>query len=459
MTTVTLDATEDAHVIEALPTTNTGSNTSLLCVETNGGSEYLPLLKFSLASIPANAIISSVKLRIYVTFTENNPTIRIRRITSSWAEGSVTWNTRPSADTSISHGTHASWSSNAYNEITLSASEFQKFIDGTYTWYGFQADIIYGGSGDNESIFFDSSEGANNPELVVIYNAPPSAPGAITSPVVGSTYGSNTGNQMTLTCGAATDSDGDARQYEWDISYNAGSSWSALSSLSASLSRVISTVGLTAGSQTRVRVRAHDGTVYGSYTTLGGNFTIIQNVAPNTPTALSQISATTDTTPTFQCSISDSNATQQIKARFQIYDVTETTLIATFDSSFRTGAGSVSAEYTSALAVGTYKVRAKTIDDLAAESSYSAFITIYIRATVTKDSIALWHVTEANIIDVGLQWEVLADNLVDLELQWGVKELVDPTDVVLLWSSETPWKLVNSDDDSPSWTLVVPEGS
>lgn len=181
---------------------------------------------------------------------------------------------------------------------------------------------------------------------------------------------------------------------------------------------------------------------------------ILLNVPPNVPINLVQSSATTDTTPQFTCDISDPNATQNIKARFKLYQNDGTTLIGTVDSALRTGAGSVSAEYTSALPVGTYKVKASTIDALGSESADTAFVTFYVRTAVTDDIVALWDVRHSIAEDLVLSWNVNISNQKDLALLWNTFANVAPEDLTLLWRTHTYWTPVDDTVESTTWVEV-----
>lgn len=70
----------------------------------DGYSGYMRfLLEFDLSEIPSDATISSAKLSLYFTGTEQiqsclsgSNEVIVQRVTSSWDEGSVTWNNQPS---------------------------------------------------------------------------------------------------------------------------------------------------------------------------------------------------------------------------------------------------------------------------------------------------------------------------------------------------------------------------
>lgn len=183
---------------------------------------------------------------------------------------------------------------------------------------------------------------------------------------------------------------------------------------------------------------------------------ITLNQTPNVPTALTVTSDVLDTTPVFSADISDPDSSQQIKGRFQIYQSDGTTLVGTIDSALRTGAGTVTAEYASALPVGTYKVQAATVDDAGAISAYTAQTTFYVKTQVTDDSVLRWDVDELIIDNLDLRWNVVVSNQKDLILPWNVKVSVQANDLTLRWSKYTPWTNVDPDPESPvTWEKVL----
>lgn len=183
-------------------------------------------------------------------------------------------------------------------------------------------------------------------------------------------------------------------------------------------------------------------------------YSITLNVNPSTPTNLQRTGLQTDTTPNFSADISDLNTSQQIKARFEIYQSDGTTLIATVDSAFRTGAGTVTAEYGTALPVGTYKVKAKTIDDLGLESGYTSLLTFNVTTSVSKDLTLLWNIREAGIKNLTLLWNILENSAKTLTVLWRTKELSEPKDLTLRWNTNPPWEEVTENDTD--WEEVYP---
>lgn len=129
--------TADTYVNQWTPNSNYGSEESFV-VGNYTDQEQRALLKFDLGSIPALANILTANIYIWYDNEggEEEPSeqIDVYRITSAWAELTVTWNTKPSIagepSTSYTLGTQGSWRS--FNV----AADIQGFIDNSYTNHG-----------------------------------------------------------------------------------------------------------------------------------------------------------------------------------------------------------------------------------------------------------------------------------------------------------------------------------
>lgn len=183
----------------------------------------------------------------------------------------------------------------------------------------------------------------------------------------------------------------------------------------------------------------------------------VVNVAPNTPTAVGRDAgnANTDTTPLLTANITDPDVGQQIKARFEIYQSDGVTLVGTVDSAFRTGDGVVTVEYSTALAVGSYKVRAQTVDDLTLSSAFSALVDFQVTSLVTKDSILKWNVYQSVPKDLVLLWNVQQNNTKDFILLWNVL-LPASVNKTFLWDIYPVWTEVPYEAAAPTWEEVTP---
>ena len=115
----------------------------------------------------------------------------------------------------------------------------------------------------------DSPNASGNYEI--IYNAAPSAPSGITAPAT-----AYSGQNIEVSCAAATDPDGDALTYCFERSYNSG----AWTQVQASASRTFTEAVSTAWNTLKYRVRAKDS--YGNYSayTTSGDIAVIHNQPP-----------------------------------------------------------------------------------------------------------------------------------------------------------------------------------
>jgi len=96
--TVTFNPAEDAYVDIDSPDANYGSSSELVLYY-NGKYAYL---KFNLSdfTLPVERI-SSAKLRIYVTYYSSSTTLYAYPAADSWTESNITYDSKPSFDTSI----------------------------------------------------------------------------------------------------------------------------------------------------------------------------------------------------------------------------------------------------------------------------------------------------------------------------------------------------------------------
>ena len=115
----------------------------------------------------------------------------------------------------------------------------------------------------------DSPNASGNYEI--IYNAAPSAPSGITAPAT-----AYSGQNIEVSCAAATDPDDDALTYVFERSYNSGA-WTQVQS---SASRTFTEALSTAWNTLKYRVRAKDS--YGNYSayTTSGDIAVVHNQPP-----------------------------------------------------------------------------------------------------------------------------------------------------------------------------------
>lgn len=120
------------------------------------------------------------------------------------------------------------------------------------------------------SILVSDSPNSNG-NYTVIYNSAPSAPPSITAPAT-----CYSGQNINISCAAATDPDGDALTYCFERSYNSG----AWTQVQTSASRTFTEAVMKAWNTLKYRVRAKDS--YGNYSayTTSGDIAVIHNQPP-----------------------------------------------------------------------------------------------------------------------------------------------------------------------------------
>lgn len=174
--TCTLGAAADAYVDASSAISNFGTATSLQV--RSGPSPQLRriFIRFDLTAcspaIPAGAIIHSARLRLVTNVAQSNTrTYGVYAATTTWSEGTVTWNTQAAvagsstASTTVSSGT-ASGSTIEWNVI----SDVQSFVTLDLTNSGWRVWDSNEITTPNTTLTFNSREASSsNPTLVITY--------------------------------------------------------------------------------------------------------------------------------------------------------------------------------------------------------------------------------------------------------------------------------------------------
>jgi len=179
-------ATADAHVDEAMPTTNFGTATALR-VDGGSGAHVESYLSFTLSGL--SGTIRQATLRLWASSgTSDGPVVS--PTTTGWTETGITWANKPaSAGEAIADV--GGVSTGTWVEVDVTTTVLG---NGTYAFR------LSGESTDG--VDFHSREGANDPQIVVTMGAPDrQAPTAPTN--LRGTAGS--ANQVDLTWNASTD--------------------------------------------------------------------------------------------------------------------------------------------------------------------------------------------------------------------------------------------------------------
>lgn len=171
-------------------TTNNGTDTEIRVGESSTvAAVWRGLIKFDLTSIPSGSTTSSniLSLWIFADDSSNARDFKAFRVLRNWSEGNSTWNNYDtgSAWTTAGAGSDGNdtdlttaWATVAYTatesvgtekQYSLSTTEFDKFLNSTYTNYGW---LIKADTENNDAYRHDSSSSATSserPKLVVTY--------------------------------------------------------------------------------------------------------------------------------------------------------------------------------------------------------------------------------------------------------------------------------------------------
>lgn len=181
---------KDAYISSLYPTANMGTHPDFNCMAwTSGGNSVIvrSMLEFDLSSIPEGTSLKSAKLSLYNNPTSNNNSGKhseasvypstggdnggyLRRITSTWDESIVNWNTQPSTTAASQVSLQASSDAHQdYTEIDVT-SLFQDIINNKSNSFGImlmlKTEIYYRG------LVFASSDNLDttkNPKLIIKY--------------------------------------------------------------------------------------------------------------------------------------------------------------------------------------------------------------------------------------------------------------------------------------------------
>ncbi len=182
-TTVNLNPVADAYVRQVAPTTNYGSATHL-DVQNYDGVEFpddrRSYVAFDLSNIPSNAIITSAGFKAYLYDAQglSNVYIQLRRVTSTWAYNTVTWNNRPSSSSysGINVGTQAGMKGWDVTNLVQDYWVGRNF--GTSPNFGLELRGPESG-GYHLRSFRSANATSNRPYLVVSYDLPTPTPTSV----------------------------------------------------------------------------------------------------------------------------------------------------------------------------------------------------------------------------------------------------------------------------------------
>ncbi|MEU9734450.1 DNRLRE domain-containing protein [Streptomyces sp. NPDC048002] len=268
-----------------------------------GSTVARSFLKFDVSAFKGKHI-TDTNLALYSYYssscTEGSGTV-VRRITEDWDSSSITWSTKPAGTTTgqvintaaLGYSTSCPAGTMNFDIDTIT----QAWADGTanygllirgvtetdsYTWRRFR------------SANYVSGDGSTEPHLTVTYNSYPSTPSslAISPSQVNAYNGKRYVTSLTPTLSAkVTDPDGSSTKGQFEITadptyadttYSYTDTSSSVSSGATAKLTIPSASALPAGTHLRYRVRAYDGTDYGSWS---GYTTFVMNTGlPDAPT-------------------------------------------------------------------------------------------------------------------------------------------------------------------------------
>jgi hypothetical protein len=177
----TFTSIADTDIFQGYPTANIGNDGAMWV----GYDDYLnpdgkivrSLIKFDVSAIPIGTPLNGAVLNVYLGGSWDYPgrtrTMTAYRIGSNWAELSVTWNTAPALSTAYgSTGvTHGAWGWYSFDVTAL----VRGWVNHTIPNYGVALRGPEGSGIDSSWKSFSTREGSYPPQLVITYDALPSA--------------------------------------------------------------------------------------------------------------------------------------------------------------------------------------------------------------------------------------------------------------------------------------------
>src|SRR5258708_13701272 len=169
-----LPVTDDSYVSSAQPTTNNGNNPSLVVQQSSNG---MTLIKLDLSPLQAAGVTSSAidkaYLKLYTSAVTGQGTFDLYKVTSSWAEGTVTYNTMPSmtlvtSGTTCPSGVQCVNTASKYVQVDIT-SLLQAWVTTPSSNFG----LALKPNSTTISVTFESKESTTTthaPELNIIYN-------------------------------------------------------------------------------------------------------------------------------------------------------------------------------------------------------------------------------------------------------------------------------------------------
>jgi hypothetical protein len=168
---------DDTYIKADAATSNFGSDNTFE-VRPDNGADRRGMLRFDLSSIPPNATITSATLYLYERDNKSGQTTYLYRVTSSWNESTVTWQSWLSPggdfDNSVAHFAYLPDQKNCMLTMDITML-VQAWVTGTYDNYG----VMLYSIGPNHILSYSSKENgtlSERPKLNIIYSLPTPTP-------------------------------------------------------------------------------------------------------------------------------------------------------------------------------------------------------------------------------------------------------------------------------------------
>jgi hypothetical protein len=170
--TIIAPATADSWIDQGAPSVNRGSDPILNVRADPSGGNARALVRFRLpADAPPGCVVASARLRLFSPEDSVGSRVEAVRLARSWSEGSVTWSGQPGTTGAAA----AAWSREGYMRWNVT-SQVAAILQGAN--HGFLIRDAAEGTGDvgGDHGFHsrEKGDGADPPELVIHFAAPPS---------------------------------------------------------------------------------------------------------------------------------------------------------------------------------------------------------------------------------------------------------------------------------------------
>ena len=171
----TIYATQDTFVYEGYPDMNYGDWDKIYAGIHSNGNKYRAFIYFPLSGIPTNAVIISAYLKLTLNskaLVATQQVIKVYSLTTSWNEGTVTWNNQPSWGSKYAEFTVKSTDSSGKVYSVSIKTLVEQWHSGSLANRGI---MLCGTAGYVGVALFYSSEASSTtqrPKLVITYKVP-----------------------------------------------------------------------------------------------------------------------------------------------------------------------------------------------------------------------------------------------------------------------------------------------